>query len=132
MSQRQIETEYLYMTAIPVLLDGTAEAGQAAMEIYLRHQITPHWFGRGVDLKLVMYAKRHRLPSPVGVISDEILLQILLDFAAEHYGLLALYPCSPEAVAFVERTVSVLETYYVILSLPESGDPLQRLVRKND
>lgn len=125
------ETDYLYTTAVPVLLGGAVRAGKTAAEIYLRHEITSHWFGKGVDLRLVTYAKRHPLPSPITEMSDELLLQILLDFAAEQIGLLALYPCDEVAEAFVNRSLPALESRYVVLPPYTEGDPLVPLVRKN-
>ena len=131
MIQDENATDYLYMTMLPVLLDGKKYAGTVAMDMYLRHAVMPHWFGRGMDLRLAFYAQRHPLPAPLGVLSDEILTEILLDFAEEHEGLLALYPCSSEAEAFVARCATALESKYVILPLCE-GDPLAPLVRKID
>lgn len=123
-------TEYLYTTALPVLLDGKRTAGYVAMDMYTRHGVNPHWFGRGFSFSLAVYAQRHPLPAPLSALSDEILTQILLDFASEHVGLLALYPCSPEAEAFVARVAPSLESRYVILPLPVDSDPLAPLVRK--
>lgn len=122
-------TAYLYTTAVPVLLGGKTAAGRLAGEIYTRHGITPHWFGKGTDLGLLTYAARHPLPAPVADMSDPLLVQILLDFARENPGLLILYPCAPEAVAFTERMSAALECCYVVTRPPE-GDPLQVLVRR--
>ena len=130
MEQERLTNEYLYSTAVPVLLDGKVEAGRLAMEIYTRHGITPHWFGKGFDMNLTAYAARHPLPAPLPAISDSLLLQILLDFAHETPGLLILYPCSPKAVIFTERVSSDLESHFVI-ALPQTGvDPLGILIRK--
>lgn len=122
-------TGYLYTTAVPVLLDGKAPARRLAWEMQLRHDIRPHWFGRGAGLHLLGAAWRHPLPRPLSRMSDGVLLQILLDFAAEQSGILLLYPCSPEAEAFVSRNAEVLETRYVILPVSHRGDPLSPLVR---
>ncbi|MBE6585270.1 MAG: hypothetical protein E7645_01940 [Ruminococcaceae bacterium] len=124
-------TGYLYTTAVPVLLDGKVTAGRLASEMHLRHDIRPHWFGRGFDIRLLLSALRHPLPSALSRMSDGVLLQILLDFAATQSGILLLYPCSPEAEAFVGRNTEVLESRYVILHAPAVGDPLAPLVRCN-
>ena len=131
MNYPQDHTGYLYTTAIPVLLGEPKTAGRAAEEIYLRHQVTAHWFGRGRNLRLLFYAKRYRLPAPMNEISDNLLLQILLDFASEQHGILALYPCDRAAEDFVARNSEALESRYVILSLPDKGDLLAPLVRKS-
>ncbi|MBQ9781161.1 MAG: hypothetical protein IJW00_09480 [Clostridia bacterium] len=130
MTDAHCDTAYLYTTAVPVLLGGTKTAGKTAAEIYLRHEITPHWFGKGFDLNLLMYAKRHLLPAPLREISDDLLLQILLDFAAEQVGLLVLYPCDPESETLIRHNAAALESHYVLLDLPFEGDPLAPLVRK--
>ncbi len=129
---RMERNEYLYTTVIPVLLDGNAFAGRAARDIYLRHEIMPHWFGHRRCFGLWRCVKCHRLPRPVAEMSDSLLLQILLDFAAEQSGLLVLYSCSPEAEAFVSRKTQALESRFVILPLPDAGDPLSLIVLKND
>lgn len=129
MLNSQSGSEYLYTTTVPVLLDGRRRAGAAAVEMYVRHGVRPHWFGRGISLSLAAYAQCRPLPAPLSSLSDEILVQILRDFAAEHEGLLALYPCSPEAEAFLARTSALLESHYVILPPPCGGDPLAPLVR---
>ena len=129
--QKDNITDYLYMTMLPVLLDGKKRAGEIALEMYMRHGITPHWFGRGMDIRLAFCAERHPLPATPGILSDEILTEILLDFAEEHGGLLVLYPCSPAAEAFIARTSAALESQYVIQPLGE-GDPLAPLVRNID
>ena len=126
-----IASEYLYMTAVPVLLGGAKVAGKVAADIYFRHDITAHWFGRGFDVKLMTYGERHPLPSAIEEISTELLLQILLDFAAEQNGLLALIPCDESAEAFTSKNANRLESRYVLLPLEKSGDPLSRLIKKN-
>ncbi len=132
MDSAETNHAYLYTTVIPVLLGSASMAGKAAKDMYLRHEITPHWFGCGSSLRLWGYTKRHPLPRPVSDMSDGLLLQILLDFADEQSGLLALYPCSPEAEAFVERQTQALESRFVILTLTEARDPLSLVVLKND
>ncbi len=127
----QNSTAHLYATAIPVLLGNASVAGKTARETYLRHGISPHWFGKGRDIRLGLYALRHPLPAPMVCLSDELLLQILRDFAAEQCGLLTLYPCDDEAKDFTERHRDALENRFVLLPLPEDGDLLAPLVRKN-
>ena len=124
--------EYLYTTVIPVLLDGDATAGKIARDMYLRHEITAHWFGYKRGISLWGCSKCHRLPCAVTDMSDTLLLQILLDFAKEQSGLLVLYPCSPAAEAFILRRAKALESCFVIQRIPEAGDPLFPLVLKND
>ncbi len=120
---------YLYATTTPILLDGKKLAGMMAMEIYVRHGLTSHWFGCGHSLGLTAYAKRHPLPSPLSRLSDDLILKILLDFSSENSGILVLYPCSPEAEAFVSRSMAALESHYVILPPAVSGDPLAPLIQ---
>lgn len=130
MTSNRQGTEYLYATTIPVLLDGKRLAGAVAMEIYVRHGLTSHWFGRGHSLSIAAYAERHPLPASLSRLSDDLILKMLLDFSAEHPGILALYPCSPEAEAFVGRSMAALESHYVVLSPVVSDDPLAPLVKK--
>lgn len=133
MNHDQSTSEYLYATAVPVLLGSSQTARKTASEIYLRHRdVTPHWFGRGCDFRLTPYVKRHILPAPLWEMSDELLLQILLDFASEESGLLLLFPCDEDAKAFADRNMLALESRYVILPPPVSGDPLASVVLKND
>ena len=132
MDKIKIGHEYLYTTVVPVLLGGGLPAGRAAREIHLRHEITPHWFAHRRGIGLWGCAQYHRLPRPVEEMSDSLLLQILLDFASEQSGLLVLYPCSSEAESFVIRKSETLESRFVILPLPKTGDPLSRIVLKND
>lgn len=132
MDKIMIGHEYLYTTVVPVLLGGGLPAGRAAREIHLRHEITPHWFAHRRGIGLWGCAQYHRLPRPVEEMSDSLLLQILLDFASEQSGLLVLYPCSSEAESFVIRKAETLESRFVILPLPKTGDPLSRIVLKND
>lgn len=132
MYSRTADHTYLYTTVIPVLLGDASSAGKAARDIYMRHEITPHWFGRKRHILLGGCCRCHRLPRPLADMSDPLLLQILLDFAREQSGLLVLYPCSSEAEAFVLREKQALESRFVILSLPSTGDPLFPVVLKND
>lgn len=132
MDKIMIGHEYLYTTVVPVLLGGGLPAGRAAREIHLRHEIIPHWFAHRRGIGLWGCAQYHRLPRPVEEMSDSLLLQILLDFASEQSGLLVLYPCSSEAESFVIRKAETLESRFVILPLPKTGDPLSRIVLKND
>ena len=130
MNRDQSHFEYLYATVVPVLLGSGPKARKTASSLYLRHAINPHWFGRGADFKLVVHVKRHLLPSPLWEMSDALLLQILLDFAAEQNGILVLVPCDESAEDFVNRNLPALESRYVILSPCDEGDPLAPLVRK--
>lgn len=122
--------EYLYSTTVPVLLDGKRLAGKLAMEIYVRHGLISHWIGCGNSFQLTAYAHKHPLPCHFKHLSDDILLKILLDFSEGYQGILALYPCSEEAQAFVERMAISLESHFVILSPDLSRDPLAPLVKK--
>ncbi|MBQ7316350.1 MAG: hypothetical protein IJW90_04480 [Clostridia bacterium] len=124
--------EYLYTTVVPVLLGEGVPAGRVAREIHLRHEIISHWFGHRRGMGLWGCARYHRLPHPVEEMSDSLLLQILLDFASEQSGLLVLYPCSSEAASFAARKAEALESRFVILPIPQTGDPLSCIVLKND
>ncbi len=131
MKNEPMENDYLYTTTVPVLLGNGKQAWKTASEICLRHDVTPHWFGRGMDFRLVTRVRRHILPAPLFDMSDALLLQILLDFAAEQLGLLTLFPCDGDAEDFVNRNLPALESRYVILPPRGEGDPLAPLVRKN-
>ncbi len=130
MKNEPMENDYLYTTVVPMLLGSGKKAWKTASEICLRHDVTPHWFGRGMDFRLMTRVKRHILPAPLFDMSDTLLLQILLDFAAEQCGLLVLVPCDEDAEDFVNRNLSALESRYVILAPVTEGDPLAPLVRK--
>lgn len=125
---------YLFGTAVPVLLDGGRVAGRVACKLYARFGLNSHWFGPKGHLLLSVYARKH--PTlPFSEANDTVTLRLLKAFAREHgraMGILALIPCSPEAVAFLTRVRHELEDEYVLLDLPQEGEnPLQGLVQRS-
>lgn len=127
-------SDYLYYTALPVLLGGRREAGRRAKVIWRRYGLTPHWFGVGRHFLLTSHAHRHLIPKKIGQMSDTLLLQILLDHAKEQASdaLLALLPCEENARAFLERQKDALEPFYAILPHDAPWDaPLSPLIEIN-
>ena len=125
---------YLYGTAVPVLLDGGRLAGRVALYLYTRHGLHVHWFGRRRHLLTAIYAQKHMAP-PYTEENDRVILRLLKAFAREHgraVGILALIPCSPEAVVFLTRVRHELENEFVLLDPPQEGqNPLQGLVQRS-
>ena len=124
----------LFYTTVPVLLGGLPRhAGRLAAELYLRHGINAHWYGRGWHPRLAIYARRHPVALPFSEDSDGVMLRLLLDFEGEQRhigGIPCLIPCSREAEDFLARAQTVLEERFVLLERPSAGeDPLYALVR---
>lgn len=125
---------YLFGTAVPVLLDGGRVAGRVACKLYARFGLSSHWFGSKGHLLLSIYARKH--PTlPFSEENDPVTLRLLKAFAREHgraVGILALIPCSPEAVVFLARVRQELENEFVLLDPPQEGqNPLQGLVQRS-
>ena len=126
----------LFYTTVPILLGGSPRvAGHLAADIYTRHGISAHWYGRGWHLLLTLCAIRHPLSLPFSEGNDGILLRLLCDFEKRQRcigGIPCLIPCSKEAALFLERKREILEERFVLLEHPEKGvDPLYRLVHNH-
>lgn len=123
----------LFYTAVPILLDGHPRLiGRLAAELYARHGVDVHWYGRGWHPLLSVYAKRHPITLSFAEPHDRVLVHLLRDFEKHQRhlgGIPCLIPCSDEAEAFLERTREVLEERFVFLERPSLGsDPLYGLV----
>ncbi len=123
---------FLFHTAVPVLLDGTADAGRVARNLYCRHGITAHDFCPRRSLLLAIYAKHHHT-LPYVEENDGVTLRLLIAFAKEQRsrgGILLLIPCSPAAKAFLERTRPRLDEDFIITESPTPAeDPLVCLLQ---
>lgn len=128
-----MEHEFLFRTAVPVLLGDRRSAGRVALELYRRHGITPHWFGEGWGLLLFIYASRHPITLPFSPEHDGVTVRLLRAFVKEqkpYGGILTLIPCSPDAEGFLERARSELEEEFVLLEKPNLPcDPIRGLLR---
>ena len=128
-----MEENYLYSTAVPILLDGRRLAGRVARMLYTRYGLESHWFGSGWHWPLAVYARRHAA-LPFTEENDPVTLRLLTAFAKERgasVGIPALIPCSPEAQAFLERVRPALEEDFVLLGMPvPTQNPIRGLVRK--
>lgn len=123
----------LYYTAVPILLGGSPRrAGRIAADLYIRHGIRTHWYGRGWHPLIAVYAVRHPVSLPFSEENDGIMVRLLHGFEKQQRhtgGIPCLIPCSEEAVQFLSRTREELEERFVILEQSaEGGDPLGGLV----
>ena len=123
----------LYYTAVPILLGGSPRrAGRIAADLYIRHGIRAHWYGRGWHPLIAVYAVRHPVSLPFSEENDGIMVRLLHGFEKQQRhtgGIPCLIPCSEEAVQFLSRTREELEERFVILEQSaEGGDPLCGLV----
>lgn len=128
-----MERQWLYHTAVPVLLGGCGRAGRLAAAIRLRYPITVHWFGCGWHPLLALFSTRHALSHPVERLSDGVLTRLLCAFAdgqAKVGGIVALIPCSDGATAYLERMREELEERFVIAAMPAGNtDPMAGFLR---
>lgn len=123
----------LYYTAVPILLGGSPRmAGRIAADLFLRHGISTHWYGRGWHPLIAVYAKRHPVSLPFSEVNDGIMVRLLRGFEKQQRytgGISCLIPCSEEAEQFLMRAREELEERFVILDRPAEGsDPLCGLV----
>ena len=123
----------LFYTAVPILLGGSPrDAGRLAADLYARHGIEAHWYGRGWHPLLAIYAKRHPVTLPFTEENDGIMVRLFPGFEKQQRhtgGIPCLIPCSEEAELFLKRTRVDLEDRFVILERPAvGGDPLYGLV----
>lgn len=109
-------SDYLYHTTTPILLDGKKTAGLLAKNIWRAYGLTSHWFGCGRHYLLTAYAQKHTLPHSPSTMPDDLLTQILIDFAKEQpmQQILVLVPCSTDAADYMSRQKDKLETYFLL------------------
>jgi hypothetical protein len=127
-----MDERYLFMTAIPILLDGGRLAARVARDLYIRHGLEVHWFGQGWRPLLAIYAHKH--PSlPFEQPNDRVTVRLLKAFAKERagsVGIPTLIPCTPAAEAFLARVREELEEDFTLLEMPDLlSDPIRGLLR---
>ena len=123
----------LYYTAVPILLGGSPRrAGRIAADLYIRHGIRAHWYGRGWHPLIAVYAVRHPVSLPFSEENDGIMVRLLHGFEKQQRhtgGIPCLIPCSREAELFLMRAREILEEHFVLLEPPAAGvNPLYGLV----
>ncbi len=123
----------LYYTAVPILLGGSPRGvGRIAADLYIRHGISTHWYGRGWHPLIAVYAVRHPVSLPFSEENDGIMVRLLRGFEKQQRytgGIPCLIPCSEEAEQFLSRAREEMEERFVILDRPAEGaDPLCGLV----
>ncbi len=123
----------LFYTAVPILLGGSPRAaGRLAADLYARHGIDIHWYGRGWHPLLAVYTTRHPVSLPFTEAHDGVMVRLLCGFEKQQRytgGIPCLIPCSEEAEGFLARAREALEERFVILERPAMGaDPLYSLV----